>query len=754
MKVNGTACTIQSPTEKPYIEVDVAENGIYTAVLENSGSSSSNAYTDLKLPYSQFQNTVEGIITSFPMYASYSAANGNKLIFNDGFALVNLKLKGTAKIASVRIENPAETVIAGISKADATTGKFTVTKGMDFAALNCTNQGNFVTLNTSSATNFYVMVAPGNYTQGLNVSICDSEHGAMFYTIPAINLEAGQVYTISEEYACESDLVFYEGFDNFVWGGDPIKGSAGYGFAPTSDNVGINSFLDRTGYEEAYAQVAYNVAGSGFLQANSWDAVTTYTVETSHQVTKSYLISRNVLDWRMLFRVQEFPGYIGSGISSGRGVLRLPNMKNMKGIGDIVVKIRFALKNGFTDTFEIQAQYGGVIKAAKVNGKDISLTTSNLSYRSETAKATSMDMSGKIFIPASATVANQWNDLEVTISGATDGTRLIFNKTLTSGVQGIYIDKIEVRKTNDWSDSKNLRILYWNIQNGMCADQHNNYDNFVEWVKKWDPDVCIWCESETIYKDKSGTTAASSKTLPDGWGEVAARYGHTYAEVGGNRDNYPQTITAKYPIKTINRITDTDKSGKPVAHGAGHFQITINGKKINFVTLHMWPQAYSFGVNGTAAREESAANHEGDSYRKHEMQYIVDQTVNLPANSGEEYWILGGDTNSNSRLDNWNTNYSSTNPTKLITHDVVLNQTELKDVIASRDCYGEKNNVMFRSRIDVLYASPKMFNAITNSIMLMDNWTGPSVSWSYYTSFKDPSDHTPILVDFDMSKVQ
>ena len=33
-----------------------------------------------------------------------------------------------------------------------------------------------------------------------------------------------------------------------------------------------------------------------------------------------------------------------------------------------------------------------------------------------------------------------------------------------------------------------LRVLYWNIQNGMWADQGNNYDNFVEWVKRYDPD--------------------------------------------------------------------------------------------------------------------------------------------------------------------------------------------------------------------------------------------------------------------------
>ena len=201
--------------------------------------------------------------------------------------------------------------------------------------------------------------------------------------------------------------------------------------------------------------------------------------------------------------------------------------------------------------------------------------------------------------------------------------------------------------------------------------------------------------------------------------------------------------------KTIKKITDTNVSGKPVSHGAGHFQIEVHGKKINIVALHMWPQAFGFGV-ATANREASAAAKEGNYYRQFEMQYIVDQTVNLAANAGEEYWLFGGDTNSNSRLDDWYTKYSTSDPTRLITHDVVLNQTQLKDVIASRDCYGEKTNVMFRSRIDILYASPKMFDMITNSTMLMDCWTGPNGKWEYYTSFNDPSDHTPVLVEFKL----
>ena len=34
----------------------------------------------------------------------------------------------------------------------------------------------------------------------------------------------------------------------------------------------------------------------------------------------------------------------------------------------------------------------------------------------------------------------------------------------------------------------NMRLLYWNIQNGMWSDQGNNYDNFVAWVREYDPD--------------------------------------------------------------------------------------------------------------------------------------------------------------------------------------------------------------------------------------------------------------------------
>ena len=761
--VNGTTYPISSPEQNPYVEVAVAENNTYTAVLQSPNSSSrhgSDPYTDLKLPYSQFQNTTESVVSAFPMYASYSPENGNKLIFNDGFALLNLKMKGSAKIASVRVENPTNGVVAGISKADAVSGSFSVTKGMDFAALNCTNQGNFVTLNSSAATDLYVMLAPDNYTEGLNISICDSEHGAMFITTEQIALAAGDVHTITTDYACEEGLLYYEGFDNFVWGGDYMKGSSkGKGFAPDATSVTYSNCLNRTGYEEAFTQINYNIAGTGFIQSNTWSDISGKTVATSHQVPDSYVISRNIGDFAYLFRTQEYPGYIAVGAgNSGRGILRLPMLSKKRGIGTVKITVRFALQAGFISNGALESNiiYGGYIKEAYLNGVKLDAETS--SYSAETAK--NIIPRSQLSIPSTAFTAKEWNTLELIVDSATDSTIFHFtDNSVSSGNHGIYIDSIDIREVeNLWTHSSNtLRVLMWNIQNGMWADQHNNYDNFVEWVKKWDPDICIWCESETIYKDKSSSAQTESKRyLPNGWGELCKRYGHSYAYTGGNRDNYSQTVTAKMPISNVLRITNSNVSGKPITHGAGHCTVNFNGKKINIVACHMWPQQWCYTVNsGTQAQKDtSSANKEGDYYREFEMKYIVDQTVNNSKHASETLWLLGGDTNYRSPKDEWFYDPSTVGPTKYLPHKYILENTNLKDVVADRfptDGTYFMSSTCASNRIDIMYASPAMFECIINSITLMDSWCATLPSSPYVTSgFRDPSDHRPLLIDFDM----
>ena len=158
---------------------------------------------------------------------------------------------------------------------------------------------------------------------------------------------------------------------------------------------------------------------------------------------------------------------------------------------------------------------------------------------------------------------------------------------------------------------KLITVLVWNIQNGMWSDQGNNYDNFVEWVKGYKPDVCIWCEARSNYQTGSKQSMPKDQVyLPDGWGELAARYGHSYWAKGGHRDNFPQVITSKYPIHTINKIIGNG-ADSVVTHGCGHHQLVVNERVLNFVTLHTWPQKYAFGVSGSAAQQESTAANGG-----------------------------------------------------------------------------------------------------------------------------------------------
>lgn len=737
----------------PYIYADISEKGVYNAVLLSENSPKwygATPYEGIFLPYSQFDMRSQNTIKEFPMYASYSKADGRTLHFNDGFALLRVRVKGMADVTSVRVEAKNRYDLAGRVATVNLDGVYKVERGVNFVTLNCTNEGEFAPLYGTKSREFYLMIAPGDYSEGLRLSICDAKHRAHFSDIADMKVEAGDVYTYDTVFSLSNNQIFYEGYDNCVWGGDVVRGKEGYGFAPDASNVTYNSTLDRTGYEEAFTEVAYNVVGSSFVQSNTWSEVSGFGVAASHQLTDSYITSRNFADTHYLFRSVEHPGYIAVGTETvSRGIYASPTISNMSGIGSFKAKVRFAMQAGFNGTLQVQIVNGGRIVAASLDGASLTLSAENLSYQSVSSILTLTP--SQLSIAKSEVDEKVWHTLELSVVDAADGSHLYITDTkVANGVHGFYIDSFEVSQLDEWEkDDSTLRVILWNIQNGMWADQHNNYGNFVEWVKKWDADVCIWCESETIYKDKTGSST-STKYLPDGWKELCKRYGHSYAAVGGNRDNYPQTITSKYPITTVQRIADSNVSGKPIAHGAGHFTITVNGKKVNFVTLHMWPQAYGYGV-ANANRDESAAKFEGDLYRVFEMQYIVDQTVNNSKYASEELWLFGGDTNARSRLDNWYYNYDTAS-TKLMTHDILLNQTNLKDVIAHRYPGMFMSSTMGSARIDIMYASPAMYDRMTNSITLIDKWLSETKKSEYHTSFYDRSDHRPLLMDFDMSK--
>jgi len=186
-----------------------------------------------------------------------------------------------------------------------------------------------------------------------------------------------------------------------------------------------------------------------------------------------------------------------------------------------------------------------------------------------------------------------------------------------------------------------------------------------------------------------------------------------------------------------------------VTHGSGHFQIVVKDRILNFVSLHTWPQKYAFGVSGSAAQKESQENHGGDKYRLKEMTYICEHTIAKAKDPGNEWWLMAGDFNAQSSLDNDTYGYAE-NDTRFLVHDYVLGNTPYIDVIKEKHKGEFKTTTSGKSRIDFVYCSPAMMKNVSYADVLHDWWTGAIIK-DEVTGFKHPSDHRPIFLTVNVN---
>ena len=292
---------------------------------------------------------------------------------------------------------------------------------------------------------------------------------------------------------------------------------------------------------------------------------------------------------------------------------------------------------------------------------------------------------------------------------------------------------------------KDLKVLYWNVQNGMWSGQDDDYNAFVNWVKAQKPDVCIWAEAETIYY------TGSSKRLPREeryfiWDKVAPRYGHKYVYVAGHRDGYPQVITSKYPIENVEKIVGDEET--VVCHGAGWARVRVAGKVLNLVSLHTWPQQNHFNCKGAAPEiiKASAEKGEGDMYRAQELKWICEHTILTDKDAAENLWLMAGDFNAISPKDNWVYRLPE-NSTKFLTHKYILENTPYVDVIWERNPRNFYTTTFEKKRIDFVYCSPALYDCMLDAQIVEDYYTRP-VRDERVRSFLNPSDHLPIIVTF------
>ena len=296
-----------------------------------------------------------------------------------------------------------------------------------------------------------------------------------------------------------------------------------------------------------------------------------------------------------------------------------------------------------------------------------------------------------------------------------------------------------------------IRLLYWNIQNGMWDGQGDNYDRFINWINDKNPDICVWCEAEDHKETGSSTSKPKdAHYFPAGWRELMQRYGHSHMFVSGRRDPFPQVVTSRFPIDTVGQFIGS-KPDSVVQHGAGWARLHVDGKEINIVTLHLQPFNYYRGIP-KEQREQSQKEHGGEKYRKMEMEWILNHTIRTDPNPNKSLWMMMGDFNARSRKDNFKYKWSDASE-DFLTHNYIEETAPYYyDVIAEVYPGTFVSTTYGQARIDFIYVTKPLLKAVTYAEVIRDSYTKPV--YSGVSNFWNPSDHLPIVMDIKLKKIK
>ncbi|MBP3482091.1 MAG: hypothetical protein J6K28_01720 [Alistipes sp.] len=681
-----------------------------------------------------------------PMFAA-SAADG-RLTLKSVCGVLKITLKGDADVNCIKVEDNAGGCLAGRFEYDAAAGKAVcgerTAANADALVLDCSNGGKGVGL-TAAGRDFYLVMPAREYTEGIKISVTDRAHRIEVYVCAAFEIGAGRVTALKPlVFEPDVDLVFAEHFDNFVYGGDRVGGKDCGGFSPVKNGAEINSRFDGT--ERAVYGVGFDKAGSGYLQSD-------HTVKLGANPTmgRDYLANRNVADWNMMFRAQEYRGFIGVGVKDNtRGIVEIPALASLDGLCDIEVSFKVCVQTNANSCVMFSASNVGVIREYWLDGIRHTLQNTNYPYMGNDTECIRL-RNGAVAVPRDDKAPKKWHTVRLVIGGATAATTLKWTSEQFSPkyINGFYLDDIEVRLLRSVPRSKILRVMDYNIQNGMWADEPNNYDNFVEYVKTVDPDICVFCEAQTIYYPATHDKCKpEERYLPDHWGELAARFGHNYWGIGAHQDNHPVVITSKYPITVVRKL-----GGEDIWHGGVYARVEVDGEYVNIVGFHPWPFGYARDVmkNGTEARRRSTEAFGGDMYRLYEMKYFIDSTILDPEYAGEKNWLIMGDTNCPSPLDDALYEHGLESP-RYAGNRYILENTPCRDIVKTY-CNTDKRDVVpftthSHGRIDIMYGTESMMRRVISAKSPNAGFTRAKYN-SKMRFYDGSSDHLPVIVDFE-----
>lgn len=256
---------------------------------------------------------------------------------------------------------------------------------------------------------------------------------------------------------------------------------------------------------------------------------------------------------------------------------------------------------------------------------------------------------------------------------------------------------------------ESLRILSYNILEGMKTDTTKGKQLFVKWINDQDPDILALQEA--------------NKFTPVTLAALAKSYGHDYSVIV-KESGYPVALTSRFPI------TDIEKINENITHG--YITAKVNG--YNIVVLHLNPHHYD--------------------KRRAEIAAIL---AKIAANNAMKKLIVMGDFNSYSPLDKANLTdglvvkrYKEAK-LKYKTHNNLVNGEELDlqvqesildfgltDILkylADSDPGNAKEVIPGKYRIDYIYVSKDLKKKVIRGKFIRDDFT------------KKFSDHLPLIIE-------
>ena len=134
-----------------------------------------------------------------------------------------------------------------------------------------------------------------------------------------------------------------------------------------------------------------------------------------------------------------------------------------------------------------------------------------------------------------------------------------------------------------------------------------------------------------------------------------------------------------------------------------------------------------------------------DEFRKKEVEFVCNQTILTREHPENELWLMMGDFNSISSLDNDHYKLSADSSIYCV-HDYIRNKTPYIDVIANKHPGEFIQSSQNGRRIDFVYATEPVIKEIRSAQILNSGYTEQHRATG--AQYWIPSDHRPILIEF------